>query len=81
MTEVLSNGKRRGVLNLPRRREVGQALYAWFGVTLRSVAVLASVPGKLWFSAEYPASDVDHRLALFHKAGKASRICTLPIMR
>ena len=79
VTEVLSNGKRRVVLNLPRRREVGQALYAWFGITLRSVAVLDSVSGKLWFSAECPASDVDRRLALFRKAGKASRICTLPV--
>lgn len=79
VTEVLSNGKRRVVLNLPRRREVGQALYAWFGITLRSVAVLDRIPGKLWFSAECPASDVDRRLALFHKACKASRICTLSV--
>ena len=78
ITEVLSNGKRRVVLNLPRRREVGQALYAWFGITLRSVAVLDRVPGKLWFSAECPASNVDRRLALFRKAGKASRIYPLP---
>jgi hypothetical protein len=77
VTEVLSNSKRRVVLNLSQRREVGQALYAWFGITLRSVAVLDSIPGKLWFSAECPVSDVDRRLALFHKACKASRICTL----
>ena len=79
VTEVVSNGKRKVVLKLPRRREVGQALYAWFGITLRFVAVLDRVPGKFWFSAECPASDVDRRLALFRKAGKASRICTLPV--
>jgi hypothetical protein len=79
VTEVLSNGKRRVVLKLARRQEVGQGLYAWFGITLRSVAVLDSVPGKLWLSAECPASDVDRRLALFRKAGKASCICTLPV--
>ena len=79
VTEVVSNGKRKGVLKLPRRPEVGQALYAWFGITLRSVAALDRVPGKLWFSAECPASDVDRRLALFRKAGKASRICPLPV--
>jgi hypothetical protein len=79
VTEVLSNGKRRVVLPLSRRREVGQALYARFGITLRSVAVLDSIPGKLWFSAECPASDVDRRLALFHKACRAARICTLVV--
>ncbi|MGH7793113.1 MAG: hypothetical protein ACREOB_12440 [Thermodesulfobacteriota bacterium] len=79
VTEVLPDGKRRVVVNLPRRREVGQALYAWFGITLRSVAVLDRVPEKLWFSAECPTSDVDRRLALFRNAGKASRICTLPV--
>jgi hypothetical protein len=79
VTEELSNSKRRVVLNPPRRREVGQALYAWFGITLRSVAVLESIPGKLWFSAECPASDVDRRLALFHKACRAARICTLSV--
>ena len=79
ITEVLSNGKRRVALKLPRRQEVGQELYAWFGMTLSSVALLDSVPGKLWFSTECPASDVDRRLELFCKAGKASRICTLPV--
>jgi hypothetical protein len=79
VTEVLSNGKRKVALNLPRRQEVGQSLYAWFGITLRSDAVLDRIPGKLWFSAECPASDIDRRLALFHKACKAARICTLSV--
>jgi len=48
-------------------------------MTLRSVALLDSIPGKLWFSTESPASDVDRRLELFRKAGKASRIYTLPV--
>lgn len=79
ITEVLSNGKRRVALNLPRRQEVGQQLYAWFGMTLSSVDLLDSAPAKLWFSTKCPASDVDRRLELFRKAGKASRICTLPV--
>jgi len=79
ITEVLSNGKRRVALKLPRRQEVGQDLYAWFGITLNSVASLDSVPGKLLFSADCPASDVDRRLELFRNACKASRICTLPV--
>lgn len=79
ITEVLPNGERRVVLKLPRRRETGPELYGWFGMTLRSVALLDNVPGKLWFSTECPASDVDRRLELFRKAGKVSRICTLPV--
>ena len=79
ITEVLPNGKRRVALKLPRRQEVGQELYAWFGITLNSIALLDSVPGKLLFSTECPASDVDRRLELFHKACKVSRICTLPV--
>jgi hypothetical protein len=79
ITEVLSNGKRRTALKLARRQEVGEKLYAWFGMTLRSDALLDSVPGKLWFSTECPPSDVDRRLELFRKAGKASHIYTLPV--
>ena len=81
VTEVLSNGKRRipAGLKLPPPREVRPALYAWFGITLSSVAVLDRVPGKFWFSAECPASDVDRRLALFCKANKALGISTLSI--
>jgi hypothetical protein len=79
ITEILSNGERRVALNLPRRREVGQELHAWFGMTFSSVALLDSVPGKLWFSTECPNSDVDRRLELFRKAGRASRVCTVPV--
>ena len=79
ITEVLPNGERRVALNLPRRREVGQELHAWFGMTLSSVALLDSVPRRLWFPTECPASDVDRRLELFRKAGRNCRVCTLPV--
>ena len=81
VTEVLSNGRRRipAGLKLPPPREVRPALYAWFGMTLNSVAVLDRVPEKFLFSAECPSSDVDRRLALFRKANKGFGIYPLPI--
>jgi len=79
ITEVLPNGKRRVALRLPRRLEVGPELYGWFGMTLRSISLLEMVPGKLWFTTECPDSDVDRRRGLFRNAGRASRVCTLPI--
>ncbi len=79
ITEVLSNGKRRVALELPRRREVGRKLNAWFGMTVRSVDLFDSVPGRLWFSSKCPVSDSDRRLDLFRKAGKSSRVSTLPV--
>jgi hypothetical protein len=79
ITEVLPSGRREIVVNCPRRREVGPGLYAWFGLTLRSIAALDSVPARLWFFADCPASDVDRRLELFRTAGRASRVCSFPI--
>lgn len=35
--------KRRTALVLPRRQEVGQALYTWFGIMLSSIALLDGV--------------------------------------
>lgn len=74
ITEVLQNGERRVALNLPFRPEVDSGLYAWFGITLRSLDKLDSIPGRLWFSAECPVSDIERRLELFRKAGQASRV-------
>jgi hypothetical protein len=79
ITEVLQTGERRVALNLPSGREVASGLFAWFGITLRSVARLDSVPGRLWFSAECSSSDVGRRLELFRKSGKASRVSELEI--
>jgi hypothetical protein len=79
ITEVLPNGKRRIALKLGPRQEVGNKLFAWFGMTLKWDALLDSVPGRLWFSTECPPSDVDRRLELFRKAGKASHVYTLPV--
>jgi hypothetical protein len=79
ITEVLQNGKRRVALKLPSRPEIGSGLYAWFGITLRSLAKLDSVPGRLWFSAECSASDVERRLKLFRSAGQLSRIAELEV--
>jgi hypothetical protein len=79
ITEVLPGGRRGVVLKLPRRREVGQRLYAWFGMTLRSVAALDNVPARLWFTAQCPTSDTERRLELFRTAGRASRVCSLPV--
>lgn len=79
ITEIFPGGRRGVVLKLPRRREVGRTLYAWFGMTLRSVAALDNVPARLWFSAQCPTSDVQRRLELFRTAGRASRICSLPV--
>ena len=59
ITQVLPTGKRSVPLNLTQARTVDTAMYAWFGVTLRSLNFLDAVPGKLWFVAESPASD-DH---------------------
>jgi hypothetical protein len=79
ITEVLQNGDRRVALKLPSRPEVASGLYAWFGITLRSLAKLDSIPGRLWFSAECSASDVERRLELFRKAGQASRVYELKV--
>ena len=79
ITDVTSNGKREVALNIGRRRDLGQHLYAWFGITLSSLSPLGTVPGKLWFSTEYPVSDADRRLELYRKAGKASRVYVLPV--
>jgi hypothetical protein len=65
ITEILSNGARRTVLNLTRSQEVAPGLYAWFGMLLSPRAWLDRVPGKLWFSTECPDSDATRRLDLF----------------
>jgi hypothetical protein len=79
ITEVLPGGRRDVLLNLPKRREVGSRLYAWFGLTLRSIATLDTVPARLWFSADCPAADVVRRLEIFHAAGGASRVSSFPV--
>jgi hypothetical protein len=79
ITEILSNGARRTVLNLTRSQEVAPGLYAWFGMLLSPRAWLDRVPGKLWFSTECPDSDAKRRLDLFRNAAKTPRISTLAI--
>jgi hypothetical protein len=79
ITEILSNGERRTVLNLTRCQEVAPGLYAWFGMMLSPRAWLDRVPGKLWFSTECPDSDAERRLDLFRNAANTPRISTLPI--
>lgn len=79
ITEVLQNGERRVALKLPSGPEIASGLYAWFGITLRSLAKLDSVAGRLWFSAECSASDVERRLELFRAAGHSSRISELKV--
>lgn len=79
ITQVLPTGKRSVPLNLTQARTVDTAMYAWFGVTLQSLNSLDTVPGKLWFAAESPASDVERRLELFRSRGSASRVCQLTI--
>jgi hypothetical protein len=79
ITEVAENGDRRVALNLSSRREVDSGLYAWFGLTLRKLEALESVPRRLWFTAECPSSDVERRRKLFREAGQASRISNLEI--
>ena len=79
ITQVLPTGKRSVPLNLPKALPVDTAMYAWFGVTLQSLDTLDSVPGKLWFDAESPRSDVDRRLDLFRIRGSESRVSKLSI--
>jgi hypothetical protein len=79
LTEVMFDGKRRVALNLPQAPEVAQEkLYGWFGITLRSYDSLDFVPGKLWFSTDCPASDIDRRRELFRRLGNGSRVYALP---
>jgi hypothetical protein len=79
ITEILSNGARRTVLNLTKSQEMAPGLYAWFGMMLSPRALLDRVPGKLWFSMECPDSDAKRRLELFRNAANTPRISTLPI--
>jgi len=77
ITEVQPNGNRQVALRLSPRVEVDVRLYAWFGITLRSLNSLEIVPGKLWFSAQSPTSDVQRRRQLFRQAGQNFRISSL----
>jgi hypothetical protein len=79
LTEVMFNGSRSVALNLSPAPEIGQQLYGWFGITLRSYDPLESVPGKLWFSTDCPASDVDRRRKVFRRAGTDSHVYVLPV--
>jgi hypothetical protein len=81
VTEIRSGGERKALLKLAKRREVGRSLYAWFGITLRAVTTLDSIPARLWFSAQCPSSDAERRLELFRIASRTSRVCSLPAPR
>ena len=79
ITQVLSTGERSVALKLTQRAEVDSRMRAWFGITLRSLISLDSVPGKLWFTADCPVSDGKRRLRVFRERGVASRVCQLEI--
>jgi hypothetical protein len=79
ITQVLPTGERNVALKLTQRPEVNSRMRAWFGITLRSLDSLDSVPGKLWFTADCPVSDGKRRLTIFRERGAASRVCQLAI--
>lgn len=80
MTDAETSSKRKVVSGLTRRRpEVAEKLYGWFGIIMRSLNSLEIAPGRLWFGAECPASDVKRRRSLFRTAGTVSRVSSVDI--
>jgi hypothetical protein len=77
VTEVSEDSSRRLIVGRRHAcREVAPGLFAWFGLTVASVRRFEVLPERLYMSAEWPAPDVDRRLALFRTP---SQVLMLPV--